>query len=63
MFNCKNEDLYINDWSRYHLNLGFDHIFFIFDNNDNNFLIEIINDNIIEKIIFFDINKKKFNTI
>ena len=30
---AKNENYYINDWVKYHLDLGFDHIY-IYDNND-----------------------------
>ena len=30
---AKNENLYINDWVNYHLNLGFDKIY-LYDNND-----------------------------
>lgn len=30
---AKNEHLYINDWVKWHLNLGFDHIY-IYDNDD-----------------------------
>ena len=55
---AKNEDLYINDWIQYHLNIGFNHIF-IFDNNDKNFLIEIIDEKFLDKVTVFDIHKKQ----
>lgn len=53
---AKNEHLYINDWVRYHLELGFDHIY-IFDNDDFNaeFIDNYIDAKYQDKVTIFDI--------
>lgn len=53
---AKNEHLYINDWVKYHINLGFDHIY-VFDNDDLNaqFIGDFIDKDLIDKISFIDV--------
>lgn len=47
---AKNENLYINDWAEYHINLGFTDIY-IYDNNDNDTnLLSVFNKKIQDKI-------------
>lgn len=53
---AKNEHLYINDWVKYHINLGFDHIY-VFDNDDLNaqFMGDFIDKDLVDKISFIDV--------
>ena len=40
---AKHENVYINDWVNYHLNLGFDHIY-IYDDNSSSGIRETLNE-------------------
>lgn len=57
---AKNEHLYINDWVKYHIDLGFDHIY-IFDNDDktSRFLGDYIDTSYADKVSFFDVRERK----
>lgn len=52
---AKNENLYINEWANYYLNLGFSHIY-LYDNNDKNtpYVGDFIDNNIKNKITIID---------
>ncbi len=52
---AKNENYYINDWIKYHLNLGFDHIY-IYDNNDSGNIKHYISKCYWKNITVFDIH-------
>ena len=53
---AKNEHLYINDWVKWHLNLGFDHIY-LYDNDDktSQFIGCYINQKYANKISIIDV--------
>lgn len=55
---AKNEHLYINDWVKYHINLGFDHIY-IFDNDDvgSEFIGNYIEKTFIPRVSFIDVRE------
>lgn len=61
---AKNEHLYINDWVKYHIKLGFDHIF-VFDNDDlgSDFIGKYVDESFRDKVSFIDvrgIKKQRF---
>ena len=61
---AKCENKYINNWCKYHLDLGFDHIY-IYDNNDSSYprVDKCITKDIMSKVTFFnvrDIHKQAF---
>ena len=53
---AKNENLYLNDFCKWHIALGFDHIY-VFDNNNvtSPDVRLTISDEIKDKITFFDV--------
>lgn len=53
---AKNEDNYVDEWIRYHLNIGVDHIF-LNDNNDKDHPILTINDN---RVTVIDVRGYKY---
>lgn len=55
---AKNENWYINDWVKYHLELGFDKIF-IYDNNDFEDIGLYIDEKYNDKVQIFDIHGMK----
>lgn len=57
---AKNEHLYINDWIKHHLSLGFNHIY-IFDNDDVNspFIIDFIDAQLKDRVTIFNIRGVK----
>lgn len=61
---AKKENAYLNDWARYHLNLGVDEIY-VYDNNDPDYesVEGTIDKDIIEKVHFIDAKGKKYYQI
>lgn len=57
---AKNENLYINDWCKWHLNLGFDQIY-LFDNNDKStkFVGDFIDKSIKDRVNIIPVNEFK----
>lgn len=53
---AKNEHLYINDWVKYHIDLGFDHIY-IFDNDDieSDFIGNYVDKEFLKNISFINV--------
>lgn len=54
---AKNEQYYINDWVRYHLDMGIDHIY-LYDNNDWEDVENFIDKEYLERITIIDIHGK-----
>lgn len=54
---AKNENIYINEWCKYHLNFGFEHIY-LFDNNDSSTenVENFLDSNIKDKVTIFNVN-------
>lgn len=57
---AKKENLYINDWAKYHLELGFDDIY-VYDNNDSDYdsVKNYIEESIKDKVHFIDAKDKR----
>lgn len=57
---AKNEHLYVNDWVKYYLNLGVDHIY-IFDNDDpgSPYILDFVDEGIRDRVTIFDIRGKR----
>ena len=57
---AKNEHLYINDWVKHYINLGFSHVY-LFDNDDTTSpnVIDSIDDNYKDKVTIFNVRGLK----
>lgn len=57
---AKNENIYINEWCHYYLNMGFSHLY-IYDNNDfsSPYVGDFIDKDILDKITIFDLREQK----
>ena len=57
---AKNEHLYINDWVKHYLNIGFSHIY-LFDNDDNTSpqIIDYIDNKYLDKVTIFNVRGRK----
>ena len=55
---AKNEEWYINDWLKYHFDLGFDHVY-LYDNNDFKDIGKYIDAQFSGKVTIINIHGKR----